>query len=114
MQKARLVFIYFNEEEESTLAHSTWFPNNFIHWTYIVAKSTIYKYTVLLCFVQDTPPLTRPSTSIAIKNIKTSKNKPKKLAKKATASKAKGEDVVQDKDEEKKVLVKQEEGSLDK
>ena len=63
--------------------------------------------------MQDTPPLTRPSTGIAIKNIKTSENKLKKLAKKATASKAKGEDVVRDKDEEEKVLVKQEEGSLD-
>ena len=63
--------------------------------------------------MQNTPPLTRPSTGITIKNIKTSKNKPKKLAKKATTSKAKGEDVVRDKDEEKKVLVKQEEGSLD-
>ena len=94
MQKAGLVFIYFNEEEESTLARSTWFLNNFIHWIYIVAKSTIYECTVLLCFVQDTLPLTRPSTSIAIKNIKTSENKLKKLAKKATASKAKGEDVV--------------------
>ena len=67
----------------------------------------------MLCFIQDTPPLTRPSTSIAIKNIKTSKNKPKKLAKKATASKAKGEDVIRDKDKEEKVLVKQKEGSLD-
>ena len=35
-----------------------------------------------------------------------SKNKPKKLAKKATTSKAKGEDVIQDKDKEEKVLVK--------
>ena len=113
MQKAGPVFIYFNEEEESTLARSTWFPNNFIHRTYIVAKSTIYECTVLLCFVQDTPPSTGPSTGIAIKNIKTSENKPKKLAKKATASKAKGEDVVRDEDEEEKVLVKQEEGSLD-
>ena len=94
MQKAGPVFIYFNEEEELTLVRSTWFLNNFIYWTYIVAKSIIYECTVLLCFVQDTLSLTRPSTGIAIKNIKTSENKPKKLAKKATASKAKGEDVV--------------------
>ena len=113
MQKARSVFIYFNEEEESTLACSTWFPNNFIYRIYIVAKSTIYECIVLLCFIQDIPLLTGPSTGIAIKNIKTSENKLKKLAKKATASKAKGEDVVRDEDEEEKVLVKQEEGSLD-
>ena len=43
-----------------------------------------------------------------------SENKSKKLAKKATASKTKGEDVVRDEDKEEKVLVKQEEGSLDK
>ena len=56
--------------------------------------------------MQDIPPLTGPSTGIAIKNIKTSENKLKKLAKKATTSKTKGEDVVRDKDEEEKVLVK--------
>ena len=88
------------------MARSTWFLNNFIYRIYIVAKSTIYECIVLLCFVQDTPPLTGPSTGIAIKNIKMSENKPKKLAKKATTSKAKGEDVVQDEDEEEKVLVK--------
>ena len=53
MQKAGPVFIYFNEEEESTLTRSTWFLNNFIYRIYIVAKSTIYEYTVLLCFIQD-------------------------------------------------------------
>ena len=83
-----------------------WFLNNFIYRIYNVAKSTIYEYIVLLYFVQDISPLTRPSTSIAIKDIKTSKNKPKKLAKKATTSKTKGEDVIWDKDKEKKVLVK--------
>ena len=85
---------------------STWFLNNFIYWIYIVAKSIIYECTVLLCFVQDIPLSTGPSTGIAIKNIKTSENKLKKLAKKATTSKTKGEDVVRDKDEEEKVLVK--------
>ena len=56
--------------------------------------------------MQDISPLTGPSTGIAIKNIKMSENKPKKLAKKATTSKTKGEDVVRDKDKEEKVLVK--------
>ena len=44
--------------------------------------------------MQDILSLTRSSTSIAIKNIKMSENKLKKLAKKATTSKTKGEDVV--------------------
>ena len=83
-----------------------WFLNNFIYRIYIVAKSIIYKYIVLLCFVQDILSLTGPSTSIAIKNIKTSKNKLKKLAKKATTSKTKGEDIIRDKDKEEKILVK--------
>ena len=56
--------------------------------------------------MQDILPLTKPSTSITIKNIKISKNKLKKLAKKATISKTKGKDVIQDKDKKKKVLVK--------
>ena len=56
--------------------------------------------------MQDIPLSTRSSTGITIKNIKTSKNKLKKLAKKATTSKTKGKDIVQDKDKEKKVLVK--------
>ena len=94
IQKARPVFIYFNEEKELTLAYSTWFLNNFIHWIYIVTKSIIYECIVLLYFVQNILLLTRPFTDIAIKNIKMSKNKLKKLAKKATISKVKGEDVV--------------------
>ena len=83
-----------------------WFLNNFIYRIYIVAKSTIYEYIVLLYFIQDILPLTEPSTGIAIKNIKISENKLKKLAKKATVSKVKGEDVVRDEDKEEKVLVK--------